>query len=536
MRLFRSLAGAAALFLSVSPALAAFGVTSSSSALTIDTGASLVFTINTANGNLTSLKYGAKELQDKTKFSHIASGFGRATVSHKTVGEYVVVTSTSTNIGGEITQYFVAKKGENTIYMATHATTEPTVGELRFIARLSKSALPNGYTVSSVDGCTAIEGEDVFSCSTSSSAKETRSKFYSSRQFVDDQVHGVTGDGVGVWMVVPGTGYEKSSGGPFYRDIDNQGTAQQELYFSYRTGLFGPYALVINEGSTPSASLDTSFFGSLGIKCYYGKDERGYVKGTASEIAGEYADYITVGWSDSNAQYWTRASSSGSFTSPAMIPGTYTQSLYKMELEVARKSNVVVISGSITSVATLLKRSAFSSLFFLTPTAIWSIGSPDGTPRGFLNADKIETMHPSDSRMASWGPVVFDVSSSSSSEWPMAQFKDVNNGNQIVFELTAAQAEAARTLEVGITSSFASGRPQVTVNSYTGKAPTAPTKVDSRGVTRGTWRGYNTAYKTVVPGSALVAGQNTATIEVISGSSGDKFLSPNIIFEYIRFY
>jgi rhamnogalacturonan endolyase len=28
------------------------------------------------------------------------------------------------------------------------------------------------------------------------------------------------------------------------------------------------------------------------------------------------------------------------------------------------------------------------------PTAIWSIGTVDGTPAGFLNADKIQTMHP----------------------------------------------------------------------------------------------------------------------------------------------
>lgn len=52
---------------------------------------------------------------------------------------------------------------------------------------------------------------------------QTRSKFYSSRQFIDDQVHGVTGSGIGVWMIIPGVGYEGSSGGPFFRDINNQG-------------------------------------------------------------------------------------------------------------------------------------------------------------------------------------------------------------------------------------------------------------------------------------------------------------------------
>ncbi|KAL0069898.1 hypothetical protein AAF712_003168 [Marasmius tenuissimus] len=89
--------------------------------------------------------------------------------------------------------------------------------------------------------------------------------------FIRDQVHGATGSGVGAFVIVPGVGYETSSGGPFFRgeyriieaiqrtpvkvffdptDIDNQGSAQQEVYFymnsnheqteSYRTGFFGP--------------------------------------------------------------------------------------------------------------------------------------------------------------------------------------------------------------------------------------------------------------------------------------------------------
>jgi rhamnogalacturonan endolyase len=66
-------------------------------------------------------------------------------------------------------------------------------------------------------GGTAIEGSDVFTVS-----GQTRSKFYSSIRFIEDQVHGVSGSGVGVYMVIPGNGYETSSGGPFHRDIDNQ--------------------------------------------------------------------------------------------------------------------------------------------------------------------------------------------------------------------------------------------------------------------------------------------------------------------------
>ena len=45
-------------------------------------------------------------------------------------------------------------------------------------------------------GGTAIEGSDVYSLN-----GQTRSKFYSSVQFIKDQVHGVTGSGVGIYMV-----------------------------------------------------------------------------------------------------------------------------------------------------------------------------------------------------------------------------------------------------------------------------------------------------------------------------------------------
>lgn len=65
-------------------------------------------------------------------------------------------------------------------------TAEPSVGELRFIARLNTGTVGNAQlTASDVNGGTAIEGSDVFTVS-----GQTRSKFYSSRQFIDDQIHG----------------------------------------------------------------------------------------------------------------------------------------------------------------------------------------------------------------------------------------------------------------------------------------------------------------------------------------------------------
>jgi rhamnogalacturonan endolyase len=209
-----------------------------------------------------------------------------------------------------------------------------------------------------------------------------------------------------------------------------------------------------------------------------------------------------------------------------MKPGTYTVTLYQGELE-AGTGSVTVSAGKTTSVTLTSSLSR--------PTTIWNIGTVDGTPIGFLNADKIETMHPSDSRMSSWGPITFTVGSSSVSSFPMAQFQKVNDPTTVKWTASSSQI-GARTLRIRISESFAGGRPSVQVNSFTAAVPAAPTKVDSRGVTRGTWRGLNQAFDYAIPAGTLVAGANTITITCASGSSGDAFLSPNFVYDSVELF
>ncbi|EKM79383.1 hypothetical protein AGABI1DRAFT_120786 [Agaricus bisporus var. burnettii JB137-S8] len=509
-------------------ALAAFGVTTSGSNMLVDSGAGLVTTIHTTNGDITSIRFNGKELQDQSKFTHLSSGLGKISkISSVTssVANNIAVVTIRTNT---ITHYVITRSGINTIYLGTFASQEPSVGELRFIARLSKSALPRGIAEAEIEGGSAIEGSDVFRVN-----GQTRSKFYSSVRFIEDQVHGVTGSGVGAFMIIPGVGYETSSGGPFFRDINNQGGAQQELYFymnsgheqteSYRTGFFGPYALAITSGSAPSGNLDTSFMDNLNLQGYVPASGRGTVSGSYSGTLS--GPPVTIGFKNSNAQYWI-SGSGGGFTRNMMKPGTYTVTLYQGE--VAAGTGSVSVSAGRTSSVNL-------SSNLSRPNTIWSIGTVDGTPAGFLNADKIEHMHPSDSRMGNWGPTTFTIGSSSTSSFPMAQFKAVNNPTTIRWTASSSQT-GARTLRIRTTESFAGGRPQVTVNSFTSSAPPAPTKIDSRGVTRGTWRGLNEVYDFSIPSGVLVQGSNTIQINVISGSSGDSFLSPNFVFDSVELF
>jgi rhamnogalacturonan endolyase len=323
---------------------------------------------------------------------------------------------------------------------------------------------------------------------------------------------------------------ESSSGGPFFRDIDsNNAGASTNLYNymnsghvqteAFRTGLHGPYVMQFSRSGVPSVkSVDVSWFGELGITGYVAASGRGKVTGTASGVGSSFQ--AVVHWYNSAAQYWTVASSSGSFTSPLMKPGTYTMVLYQTELKVAGSS--VTVSAGKTTTANI------ASTFGTAHNTLWKIGEYDGQPTGFRNADKFLRMHPSDTRMSSWGPLTYTVGSSALGDFPMAVFKSVNNPVTIKFTLASAPGAAA-TLRIATTLSFAGSRPQAVVNSWTGPAPSAPTKIDSRGVTRGAYRGYGEVYDVSIPSGTLVKGSNTITISSLSGSSGDAFLSPNFV-------
>ncbi|KAL0570853.1 hypothetical protein V5O48_011108 [Marasmius crinis-equi] len=536
------------------PAVWGFGLTESGDSYIVDTEGDLIFTVNSTNGDITSLKYNGIEAQDQgSRHSQISSGIGASCdwVRTGNSDNYIKITCTTDTL----VQYYVARYKDPSIHMATYTTEEPSVGELRFIARLSNEAVPNGNPAANLlgDDSEAIEASDVFLVD-----GETRSKFYSARKFIDDAVKGVTGDGIGVYMVIYGQGFEGSSGGPFFRDIDNQGVSQQELYFymvstkaKHRTLILttnnqnsghtqterwvstGPTPLSLPQdqlplltsvGAVPTSlaeiwaillgkTVDPTFWAGLGdVSGLVPQSGRGRVSGKATGFPSKFSSNITIGFSNSDAQYWAITDSSGSFVSPYMKPGTYTMTLYKVELAIGSQ-NVTVSEGSTTSANIASTEES--------PDTIWQIGDFDGTPGGFLNADKIETMHPSDSRMSDWGPITFAVGDDID-QFPMAVFKDIG-GVTIKFELESSQT-GARTLDIATTLAFAGGRPVVEVNDWTSKTPAAPSQPDSRGITRGTWRGNNILYTYSIPSGTLVEGSNTISISVVSGSSGDKFL------------
>jgi rhamnogalacturonan endolyase len=521
----------------ITPRLAAaavmsFGYSSSGGYFTVSTGAGLVFKINQSNGNMTSLNMGGTELQDQSSFSQVESGLGSgASVTAYQAGNYVVITESVTNWygSGTLHHYLVAVNGQNNIYMATYVDAAGA-GELRWITRLNRSVITNLYTPADVEGGTPIESTDIDLVN-----GQTRSKYYSNRQAMNLTVRGVTGSGIGVYMAYGNR--ESSAGGPFFRDIEQQGTSDAQLYNylwsahnqteSQRLGvLYGPYALMIGRTSAPSAP-DTSFMAGFGFAGSVGPSGRGYVAGKAMGVASGMP--VTVGFANATAQYWCTPESDGNFYSPAMKPGTYTQTLYQNELAVATRT-VTVTAG-----ATNYNQNITSA--WMTPASpLFRIGTFDGAPTNFKNWPNLTWMHPSDTRMASWGPTRYVVGSNSASDFPAYQWKEINNPTTVQFALSSSQI-AARTVRIGITAAYAGGRPQITVNNWTSPAPSASSQPNSRSLTIGTYRGNNSLFTYNVPASAFVAGTNTMTITVISGSAGlGGYLSPGMSFDCIEMY
>lgn len=537
--LFRCLAAAAPL-LAAPAAHAAFGLTTTGGYHVVDTGAGLVFKINQDNGDLTSLVYAGKQLQDQSKFSHIRSGLGSGATTTATVygSNYIKIAVTDST--GTLTHYYMARNGYNNVYMATYVTAEPDNGELRYICRLNAANLPTAPQVPSDNrGNTgAIESSDVNGMADGT----TRSKYYGNNRALelDADVLGAKGSGVGAFMIYGNR--EKSSGGPFFRDIQYQTGTQSEVYNymnsghnqteAWRMGLHGPYALAITNGSTPSAAVDFSWIesGGLNLQGFVPTAGRGRV--ILNGIAGRDTNYTyVVGFSNANAQYWvTPTTSNGSCGCYNMIPGTYTMTFYKRELAV-RTESVTVNAGSPTSLNT---RTITDDPSFVTP--IWRIGNWDGSPKEMRNGSVITTMHPSDVRLQSWAPGTFVVGTDTPLMFPCYQWKDINGSYPVRFTLTAAQAATARTVRIGITAAYAGGRPKIGVNSWSSSNPSASSQPDSRSLTIGTYRGNNAMYTFSVPASALVAGTNTLYISPISGSGATGYLSAGYSIDCVDFY
>jgi len=396
--------------------------------------------------------------------------------------------------------------------------------------RIPHALLPQGPPPSDILGSAGpIEAKDIFGMADGT----TRSKHYSNHRLMDWAYTGATGNKIGVFMIR--SNHEGDSGGPFYRCLINQAGDDQEIYEivnygeaqtePFRMGVLnGPYLLTFTDGDAPNPNVDSSWLDKMGLLGWVPDVERGRVSGVVAGVPQSFQ--AVVGFSNDKAQYWTTASCpDGRYTSPLMIPGTYTAKLYKGELEVAHETVTVVA-----------QKTQLLNLNSTEPgnIAIFRIGDWDGTPAGLMNADKMTWMHPSDVRMTPWKAVTFTTGTDPVAEFPSAQWKDENDPTTVVFNLSADQAKTSHVLRIGITTAFSGARPTVAVNAWTSDGQPASAQPNTRTLTIGSYRGNNIEYDIRVPASALVEGKNTLVIKVLSGAGGTGFLSPGFGYDAVE--
>ncbi|MEU0428445.1 rhamnogalacturonan lyase B N-terminal domain-containing protein [Streptomyces canus] len=528
-----AVAGTAALAgpLAETASAATFGWSDDGSNYVVDTGASLVFKVSKTNGDLTSLVYKGTQYQGYGgKNSHIESGLGTSTVSIKQSGTTILISVAY----GTLKHYYAARSGENNVYLWTNKADD-SVSATRYILRVNAGKFLNDEPDSYTYAPTTIEASDVFA----KSDGQTRSKHYAKARVIDYNYVGWTTGSVGLYIVR--SNHEKASGGPFYRSLLRHQSADggglyEILYYgenqteAQRFGLQGPYVIAFTDGGAPSSSLypgtlTTSWADSLGISGYVPASGRGKVAGVG--ITGRNTAYAyTVGLANSAAQYWGSArSSDGWFSIGGVLPGTYTLTVFKGELAVYTGSVSVSAGGTTTLNSIAIPSSNDPG----NASAIWRINNWDGTPGGFKNADLMTYAHPSDVRASSWTGNVVIGSGTETSGFPCYLWKDVNSGIIVYFKLTAAQAAAAHTLRIGVTTAYANGRPQVVVNdTWTSAVPSPPTQPSTRSLTVGSYRGNNYTFTYSVPASAWLtdtSAYNTLKIYVASGSGSTSFLS-----------
>ncbi|KAF2704911.1 polysaccharide lyase family 4 protein [Pleomassaria siparia CBS 279.74] len=524
---------------------AAWGYTDDGSNYVVDTGASLVVKVSKTNGDMNSIKYNGVEYNGQSgKNSHVESGLGASTV---TIAQY---TSPANIIKitvkyGTLIHSLVFRYGNSNVYIFTNKA-DSSVTVSRYICRIPPNVFTNDEDVDTdwiPASATAIESGDIDGLNGKTWSKHYSGKLYG--RTIDYDYVGYTNSNAGMYLIR--SNHEKASGGPFFRSLVRRGgSTGPDLYDIYhysmghtdveRFGLQGPTVLHFTAGgAAPNSNLfarkaDWSWFDTLGITGWVPASGRGAVAGVGISNLKSGFQYV-VGLKNDAAQYWTIAT--GAFKIDGVLPGTYTLTVYKAELEV-HTSSVTITAGATTTRNTITPSDPADT------TAIWRIGDWDGTPKGFLNFGdtplKPTYMHPSDTRIASWDTGNFIVGNSAVSSFPGYIWKDINNDHLVYFKLTSAQLAQSFKVRVGVTEGLAGGRPTIAVNSWTGTPPADKGQGDTRSLTVGTYRGNNYIYEFTVPASAWTqdaSAYQTLKITVISGKTSTGYLSPGVSFDAI---
>ena len=361
-----------------------------------------------SSGTGYSLVWNGKELIGPAKgfYSSINGGTGFSPTQLK------VVTNTATmadiayiSSWGEL--HYVARSGVSGLYSYFVATGIGNIGEFRTIYRVNGSIFRNGYNAErsgAFPTLSQIQQSKVLQNETFQLTNGTVYTKYDWATYVaDDQVHGVYGNGYGVWMI--SASHEYIEGGPMKQELmvhvesaSGDGTVLNMLVGGHfgtpavtipNGKIYGPWLLYFNNGSISDAQAQaateraqwpyswlsnphyplarTTVTGTLQLAD--GRPAAGAMVTLAQpggDIYSQGADYI----------FYARADATGHFSIPYVRANTYTLYAYSMggsigDVTDQYERNNVAVSGSTLDLGTLTwSPPKYANL-------LWQIGTAD---------------------------------------------------------------------------------------------------------------------------------------------------------------
>jgi rhamnogalacturonan endolyase len=241
-------------------------------------------------------------------------------------------------------------------------------------------------------------------------------KYDNSAFVADDLVHGMAGNGVGLWMILPGREY--IDGGPLRQELtvhmDNvllwmfQGTHFGAGGINLKAGqkwslFYGPAFVYFNQGSSIDALWQDARIRAVSEETRWPYNfvnnpdyplSRGTVigqvkLGNGDSTKGAWAVLAPPGtkdWCQSSGGYtfWTRTDDSGHFVIPKVRPGSYTLFVSGANQFVDyRQDGIQVAPGKIIDLGTLTWKPVTHG------HTLWQIGVADRSTREFKNGDDV---------------------------------------------------------------------------------------------------------------------------------------------------
>jgi rhamnogalacturonan endolyase len=223
----------------------------------------------------------------------------------------------------------------------------------------------------------------------------------------EDQLHGLYGNGFGVWMLSPS--WEFYTGGPLKQELMVQdGTLLLNMYHGGHAGsaittpspakwdkIYGPNLVYVNTGSDPAIILDAKArfateqsqwpYCWMNNGVYPLSVQRGTVTGTIAEAHGQSVAGAMVTLAQTGAlidqgydyMFWTQADANGHFTIPEVRQNTYSVHVFATQGTIVDDATHGEIVGTVTvgpganDVGTLTWSPPYHA------NLLWSIGNSD---------------------------------------------------------------------------------------------------------------------------------------------------------------